>query len=196
MIICDSTLRLGLLIHTSTLQGKLDRGEYTKLTGLESDVKRMVNNAKTYNSSKSDIFADAERIRKMTSNYMVKHNPAYEDKNYSAFATPLPDEREPTPAEAKEDSPEDVKTGAATKIDAEAASGEGRKTRGGGTPALQRTKSAKVVLNPDEEGYDPDFSGKTFQQAQQQLMHEMMRYKDEGLVLRWSEGRFAVLTTD
>lgn len=117
----------------------------------------------------------------MTSNYMVKHNPAYEDKNYSAFATPLPDEREAAAAE-EEEPPEDVKPEPATKTDADSAAGEGRKTRGGGTPALQRTKSAKVVLNPDEEGYDPDFSSKTFQQAQQQLMHEMMRYKDEGLV--------------
>ena len=72
-------------------EAKLNNGEYSTMTDLESDLKRMVQNAKDYNSSKSDIFEDAERIRKALSNFMSKHNPAYQDPEYRAIPTPIPD---------------------------------------------------------------------------------------------------------
>lgn len=167
-------------------QGKLERREYRTLTGLESDVKRMVNNAKAYNNNKSDIYLDAERIRKMTSNYMVKHNPAYEDKAYSAFATPLPSERAAAAGSLtgeKPDPPETAQAQSAVKAEATPAPAEARRiTRGGNTPheSLRRSQSEMAVLDPDEEGYDPDFAGKTFQEAQRQLLNEMIKYKDDG----------------
>ncbi|KAI9818952.1 MAG: hypothetical protein M1832_004120 [Thelocarpon impressellum] len=77
-----------------TIEAKLRRKEYPTLTTLESDVKRMVANAKSYNEKSSEIYADAERIRKMVSNYMSKINPAYKDPSYAAFPTPLPEEPE------------------------------------------------------------------------------------------------------
>jgi len=146
------------------------------LTYLESDVKRMVNNAKAYNNPKSDIYLDAERIRKMTSNYMVKHNPAYKDKNYAAFPTPLPAEREAADeeeGEAEEEEKQEEEE-APTKT-------EKRSTRGGTTPndSLKASRLTERMLDPDEEGYDPDFAGKTFQQAQRQLMNEMIKHKDD-----------------
>ena len=61
------------------------------MTDLESDLKRMVQNAKDYNSSKSEVFEDAERIRKALSNFMPKHNPAYQDPEYRAIPTPAPE---------------------------------------------------------------------------------------------------------
>jgi len=73
------------------VEAKLKNGEYATMTALESDLKRMVQNAKDYNSSKSDIFEDAERIRKALSNFMPKHNPAYQDPDYRAIPTPIPD---------------------------------------------------------------------------------------------------------
>jgi len=73
------------------IEAKLNNGEYSTMTDLESDLKRMVQNAKDYNSSKSDIFEDAERIRKALSNFMPKHNPAYQDPDYRAVPTPIPD---------------------------------------------------------------------------------------------------------
>lgn len=73
------------------VEAKLNNGEYSTMTDLESDLKRMVQNAKDYNSSKSDIFEDAERIRKALSNFMPKHNPAYQDPEYRAVPTPIPD---------------------------------------------------------------------------------------------------------
>lgn len=73
------------------IEDKLSRGQYTVMTDIESDLKRMVQNAKDYNSSKSEIFEDAERIRKALSNFMPKHNPAYQDPEYRAVPTPIPD---------------------------------------------------------------------------------------------------------
>jgi len=154
----------------SNSQAKLERRGYPQLTYLESDVKRMVNNAKTYNNAKSDIYLDAERIRKMTSNYMVKHNPAYKDKNYAAFPTPLPSEREAEEEEEEEQEEEEAP-----------AKTEKRSTRGGTTPnnSLKASRLTERMLDPDEEGYDPDFAGQTFQQAQRQLMNEMIKHKDD-----------------
>jgi hypothetical protein len=50
----------------------------------------MVQNAKDYNSTKSLIFEDAERMRKALSNYMPKHNPAYMREGYRPYPTPIP----------------------------------------------------------------------------------------------------------
>src|SRR5271170_3006997 len=60
---------------------------------LESDLKRLVQNAKEFNSTKSEVYEDAERIRKALSNFMPKHNPAYLNPSYRAYPTPIPRER-------------------------------------------------------------------------------------------------------
>lgn len=57
---------------------------------LESNLKRLVQNAKEFNSTKSEVYEDAERIRKALSNFMPKHNPAYLDPAYRAYPTPVP----------------------------------------------------------------------------------------------------------
>lgn len=80
-----------LPLSINMIDSKLKRGEYDNMTALESDLKRMVQNAKDYNSSKSEVFEDAERIRKALSNFMTKHNPAYQDPEYRAAPTPIPD---------------------------------------------------------------------------------------------------------
>jgi len=132
----------------------------------------------------------------MTSNYMVKHNPAYSDKNYTAFATPIPEgavaqaqgtggdsdvDAEGEPDEEEVTKPTKKAETASTPAPAESS----RKTRGGQIPheSLKRTQSALAALDPDDEGYDADFAGKTFQQAQRQLLNEMIKYRDEELVL-------------
>ncbi|KAK5070754.1 hypothetical protein LTR51_006765 [Lithohypha guttulata] len=83
--------QIPLPMSITVIEKKLSRGEYASMTALESDLKRMVQNAKDYNSSKSEIFEDAERIRKALSNFMPKHNPAYQDPEYRAVPTPIPD---------------------------------------------------------------------------------------------------------
>jgi hypothetical protein len=54
----------------------------------------MIANAKEYYSRGSQIFEDAERVRKALSNYMTKTNPAYSNRSYQAIPTPLPPENE------------------------------------------------------------------------------------------------------
>lgn len=70
----------------------MEDGEYETMERLESDLKRLVQNAKDFNASNSPIFQDAERIRKALSNFMPKHNPSYLDPNYKAQPTPIPRE--------------------------------------------------------------------------------------------------------
>jgi hypothetical protein len=72
------------------IEKRLEDRYYDNLTALESDIKRMVQNAKDYNDSRSEVFADAERIRKALSNFMPRHNPAYQDPEYRAVPTPIP----------------------------------------------------------------------------------------------------------
>lgn len=79
-------------LSLNMIEQRLENFEYETLEQLESDLKRMVQNAKDYNSSKSPIFEDAERIRKALSNFMPKHNPAYLRAEYRAYPTPIPQE--------------------------------------------------------------------------------------------------------
>lgn len=105
-------------ISLGTIETKLRNGDFATLAELESYVKRMVQNAKDYYPRSSHTYDDAERIRKATSNFMVKHNPAYKlIQGYSALPTPIPDELlEGTPAD--DDTEEDAADGEA---DSEAA---------------------------------------------------------------------------
>ena len=79
-------------LSLNIIEQRLRNLEYANLEVLESDLKRMVQNAKDYNNSKSEIFEDAERIRKALSNFMPKHNPAYLREDYRAYPTPIPPE--------------------------------------------------------------------------------------------------------
>lgn len=78
-------------LSINSIDEKLKSGRYATMTELEGDLKRMVQNAKDFNSSKSLIFEDAERLRKALSNFMPKHNPAYADEKFRAVPTPVPD---------------------------------------------------------------------------------------------------------
>ena len=156
-------------------QTKLNRGEYTSLAQVEGDQKRLVNNAKAYNDKKSIIYEDAERLRKTASNWMVKHNPAYRVAGYQAVATPVPGEEPvpfgkpipriqpstPKPSVSTPDSTERPRRAAAAAQSA--------------TPAPSKLR--KSVSSAPEDAYDsPDFKGKTFQQAQDQIIRELMDY--------------------
>lgn len=77
-------------LSLNMIEENLLNGKYDTMEKLESDLKRMVQNAKDYNSSKSEVFEDAERIRKALSNFMPKHNPAYQNSDYRAYPTPIP----------------------------------------------------------------------------------------------------------
>ncbi|RMZ91450.1 hypothetical protein DV736_g1317, partial [Chaetothyriales sp. CBS 134916] len=86
----DYYQQIAMPLSVTMIEDKLNQGRYHTMTEFESDLKRVVQNAKDYNDSRSEIFQDAERIRKALSNFMPKHNPAYEDPDYRAVPTPIP----------------------------------------------------------------------------------------------------------
>lgn len=88
----DYYQKTAMPLSLNMIEERLEKFEYENMEQLEADLKRMVQNAKDYNSSKSSVFEDAERIRKALSNYMPKHNPAYLRAEYRAYPTPIPQE--------------------------------------------------------------------------------------------------------
>lgn len=154
-----------LPIAIDTIEAKLRRNGYHTLTTLESDVKRMVANAKIYNDEKSIVFGDAERIRKLTSNFMREKNPAYQDPNYTAFPTPIPGEDangagSVTPAPARQEIERPRKP----------------------TITLSRGRKPSIApeaTTPEVTDESDDFTGKSFQKAQEQLVNEMIKHTDD-----------------
>ena len=121
----------------------------------------MVNNAKAYNERPSPIFQDAERIRKMLSNYMVKNNPAYKDPNYIASPTPIPAHL----LNSSRDTNGDTPTAKPSRKE---------------TPARATISPAPATASAGPmDTDDTDFTGKTFQQAQDQIMGELIKHQEE-----------------
>ncbi|KAF5566080.1 polybromo-1, partial [Fusarium napiforme] len=81
-------------ISLSMIEQKLNDGEFENLSELEGYFKRMISNAKEFYPRGTEIFEDAERLRKAVSNYMTKKNPAYHVRGYQAVPTPFPDDDE------------------------------------------------------------------------------------------------------
>ena len=170
---------------TRYIQDKLTNGEYNNLAQVESDCKRLVNNAKAYNDKKSLIYEDAERLRKTASNWMVKHNPAYRDGNYVAVATPVPGEDSSTPVKPI---PRVASTPRAVHTPVASSDLTERPRRAAavahlGTPATSKLRhSASAALNDEEEDDDDDddqgYTGKTFQQAQEQIVRDIIDYEE------------------
>ena len=125
----------------------------------------MVANAKLYNDKRSAIYEDAERVRKTASNFFTKYNPAYRDPTYVAVATPIPDES-PNSAVTKAPPSRASNTNVASPIKPSDSVQPGR------------TVSEETQQNSDST----DFKGKNFQQAQEQLIEELIHYVDEEYV--------------
>ena len=140
---------------------------------MESDAKRMVNNAKHFNDRKSQIYEDAERVRKTTFNYMVKNNPAYRDKQYAAIATPLPDEAQTenhNAAKIPEEAPQRESEGASQN-----------KSNDVTLPAHSASQDDGLSGDqPSNNGEDTslDFTGKDLQEAQEMIISELIRYEE------------------
>ncbi|KAI8940182.1 hypothetical protein NX059_003889 [Plenodomus lindquistii] len=168
-----------LPIAIDTIEDKLNKGAYATLAQVESDCKRLVNNAKAFNEKKSPIYEDAERLRKTASNWMVKHNPAYRDGNYIAVPTPIPGEENATPAKATPRAAATPRT-AYTPATIETVDRPRRAAAAvQATPAPSKLRQS-ASLAPEEDD-NPDFAGKTFQQAQEQIVRELIEHEDGGL---------------
>jgi hypothetical protein len=170
----------------------MERFEYPNLSALESDVKRMVANAKHFNEKGSSIYEDAERVRKTASNWMVKFNPAYRNPAYVAIATPIPGENDingtalpvsaPTPPAAPVSRPSHPVR--------HSTSGAERSSRSSMAPARRKSESAApstaasvaasaaASASVAEHNVTGDYAGKTFQEAQEQLIQELIHHAE------------------
>ncbi|KAF2403952.1 Bromodomain-containing protein [Trichodelitschia bisporula] len=151
-----------LPIALDTMEAKLRAGEYLTITALESDLKRMVANAKNFNDKRSDLYQDAERVRKTASNWMTRHNPAYLDPTYVAVATPLPDVPQGPPKiavapkkvpKAKENSP--VRNAAETSV----LENQQTEESAGAGAAVEADDVADIEADANGHGSDEDAQG-------------------------------------
>lgn len=132
----------------------------------------MVNNAKQFNDKNSAIYADAERVRKTASNFMTKNNPAYRNPSYSAIATPIPGEDGTGVPNSvtRQLSERPKRTAAIAQIEAQTPQATPTRTRKSDRHATPRKESTP--------GKETDFSGKTFQEAQEALIQEFIHFLD------------------
>lgn len=171
-----------LPVALDNIEAKLQRNAYPTMTAVESDFKRMVQNAKDYNAPKSDIYEDAERIRKLVYNYMKSNNPAYDDQNYSSFPTPISQVNVNGGAvgngvhkeEEMEDGPAPRQASERPKSAVAVKSSE---------PPPDRRSLAPSATTGDEDAALPagdlDFNGMSFQEAQQKIITYLLHFADE-----------------
>ncbi len=182
-----------LPVALDTIEEKLKRDAYPTVTALESDFKRLIQNAKDFNDPKSEIYEDAERIRKLVFNYMKIHNPAYrDDPRYTAQPTPIPQSK-PTLVlkNAKKESstatPEAREASEQPKLPP-SARGSVQPPEKQESVAPSAGTGAKDEDDEDEGeeagGDDIEFVGKTFQEAQQMMIAYLLTYKDAEYVNR------------
>ena len=155
-------------------------------------MKRMISNAKSFNNKTTQIYSDAEKVRKLVSNFMVERNPAYRNQSYQAIATPVPEGWQPrsTQRPARRHSP--TATPSVKQPEEEvnieppsAGSSSSRRsdTAPAQSPAVEEEDAARTASSTpaaqDAEGAGEGFEGNTFQQAQDKIVTEMMNLTDE-----------------
>lgn len=183
--------QIKLPIALDTIENKLRRTEVPDLSTLEGLFKRMVLNAREFNEKRSQIYDDAERIKRVVSSFMTQHNPAYKTSGYVAPPTPIPGEP-PAGDEGAigeddlEEVEEEVETVAPVK----------RRGRPPRNPQAQVKGASSASSEPKYTGVS--FTGLTFQQAQEKVVEDVLQYKEDpefvnrmsmlGLLLTWHKG--------
>ncbi|KAF5558649.1 polybromo-1 [Fusarium mexicanum] len=195
-------------ISLSMIEQKLNDGEFENLSQLEGYFKRMISNAKEFHPRATEIYEDAERLRKAVSNYMTKKNPAYHVRGYQAVPTPFPDDEEEANEDNKdeemnddenedEDEPEEEKEDEDEEDEEEEEEEEAPSSRRrtitlkrrtpGRTPGRRAStrgketpKPAAPAAKPDHVYEDVPYKGLSFQQAQEKIIEELIRREDPG----------------
>lgn len=153
--------------------------QYHNLSQLEGDLKRLVANAKSFHEKGSDLYEDAERVRKTASNWMTRHNPAYRDKNYVAVATPIPDDDQvaaggySTPMHSYAATP--AKTGADRPV-----RGASRVSSSAAPPPLPAVAAENETTEEalPAKYADSHYKGLSFQAAQERVIQELIDYEE------------------
>lgn len=196
-------------ISLSTIEKKLNNGEFKNLSEVEGYFKRMISNAKEYFARSTEQYDDAERIRKALSNFMTKTNPAYHVRGYQALPAPFPDsdgaegdednedeedENNEEPEEDKEDENEDDEEDEEEEEEEEPSSRRRTitlKRRGPGRPPASTPRRASTrgrdapktpapTTKPDHQYENVPYKGLSFQGAQEKIMEELIRREDPG----------------
>jgi hypothetical protein len=157
-------------IALDTIEDKLRNHKFPTLTSLEGDFKRMISNAKEYNEKGSTIYDDAERIRKVLSNFMTKNNPVYiTTPGFVTVPTPLPVEEE-----ASHDNAE------LPELEVEVGHQPFQSKRGPGRPP-KNPHALRNSMTPTSESHywDVGYSSLNFQQAQEKIMEDIINYQED-----------------
>ncbi len=173
------------------------------MTLLESDLRRMVGNAKSFNQKSSSVFSDAEKIRKALVTFMTQNNPAYKNKDYVPAPTPIPEgwqdhleeneeppeadaegetDDEENPEEAQKEPPKDVPIEPPTEPPKEPVEKPKTPAIVSGSSSAHASTSRRATSTPgvqDVEGVGESFEGDTFQQAQDKIITEMINLKND-----------------
>lgn len=170
--------KVGLPVALDTVEAKLNNNEYTNMTSLEGDLRRMISNAKAYNEKRSQAFSDSEKIRKQLQVFMQENNPAYNDPSYVPYTTPIPQGWQ-----VKQEKPEDThEQDAEGETDPEVAKPPEKRTRlvtrVGSSAAANDRRASSTPAVQDVEGAYESFEGNTFQQAQEKIVGEMINHTD------------------
>lgn len=159
----------------------------------------MVSNAKHYNERTSELHSDAEKIRKMVSTLMQKINPAYKDPNYAAYPTPLPEVGAGGEAKANVGNMGEAISGQRDdgSKDEDQDQGQEQYEAQSEEPTTDRPRR-RMILHPpsaakehlrrrasstpaakDDVQPGDSLEGKTFQQAQEIIIAELIEHQDE-----------------
>ena len=142
----------------------------------------MISNAKAFNERNSEIFSDAEKVRKMVSNHMTKVNPAYRDPNYTPVPTPISAE---VPKNAKKQQ-QDTEVDADGETDPEDATQKPRRLVTLHGPFAEkeenRRRASSTPAVQDAVDAGESFEGNTFQQAQEKIATELIQLKSDEYV--------------
>ena len=174
-------------------QRLLNRG-FANLTELESFVKRMVCNAKDWYSRRTLTYEDAERVRKALSNYMTALNPAYKNiPKYTATPTPLPPSPNDDVHAVTTQTPVTMTAPVEMSMaDQDANGGENDTPQTSNAPTPLTIPKRRVPARPSTpESVTPTptsfqnipYRGLTFQQAQEKILEEAIRRKDDEYAL-------------
>lgn len=179
----DYYQRIQLPVSLDTVAEKVKRNAYPTVTTLESDLKRMIQNAKEYNMPKSEVYEDAERIRKLMYNFMKVNNPQYAiDSTYTAFPTPIPPTTTKIHLTNGNHNGDQIKNEPASR-DASVKPRISLAPKASEPPSERMSSVAYSAVTGDGHlGEDMDFTGKSFQEAQEMIVGELLRYTNEEYV--------------
>lgn len=136
----------------------------------------MTQNAKDYNVRGSEVFEDAERMRKALSNLMREHNPAYKlIPNYNVVPTPIPGEEDEA-SDDIEDEDDEEEDDDDDEEDDEPAPATKRRGRPPKNPQAQRLSATPALSDYHYAGVG--FEGLTFQKAQEKIVEDAIREKE------------------